>query len=104
MTYFGDADLDGQFNSSDLVLVLAAGEYEDDLAMNSGWASGDWDGDGDFTTGDLIEALAHGGYERAAAAAGAAVPEPTWTLVAWGLVGFMYRLPISLSGRSSRGK
>ena len=35
-TWFGDANLDQEFNSSDLVLVLAAGEYEDELVGNSG--------------------------------------------------------------------
>ncbi|MEZ6118545.1 MAG: hypothetical protein R3C28_18540 [Pirellulaceae bacterium] len=31
-SYIGDANLDGEFNSSDLVLVFNAGEYEDDIA------------------------------------------------------------------------
>ncbi|MCA9216345.1 MAG: dockerin type I repeat-containing protein, partial [Planctomycetales bacterium] len=39
---FGDSNLDGQFNSSDLVTVFAAGEYEDGIARNSTWAEGDW--------------------------------------------------------------
>jgi hypothetical protein len=74
-TYFGDANLDGQFNSTDLVLVLAAGEYEDGRAGNSTWATGDWDGDGDFTTRDLVLALAHGGYEAGPRPV-TSVPEP----------------------------
>jgi hypothetical protein len=78
-TYFGDSNLDGEFNSQDLIEVLAAGQYEDDVAGNSGWAEGDWNGDADFTTTDFVDALAGGGYEagpRAAVRGGAAVPEP----------------------------
>jgi hypothetical protein len=75
-TYLGDADLDSEFNSGDLVTVLAAGQYEDELALNSSWATGDWDGDGDFTTSDLVTALADGGYEQGPRAAAAVVPEP----------------------------
>lgn len=50
-TFFGDADLDGEFNSGDLVVVFTAGEYEDAVPMNSGWATGDWDGNGDSNPG-----------------------------------------------------
>jgi hypothetical protein len=80
-TWFGDANLDGQFNSTDLVLVLAEGEYEDVVAGNSNWASGDWDGDGDFTTADLVTALAGGGYELGPRAAINSVPEPASDLL-----------------------
>jgi formylglycine-generating enzyme required for sulfatase activity len=73
-TYFGDANLDGEVNSGDLVDVLGAGEYEDNIEANSGWATGDWNGDGEFTSDDLIVALADGGYEQGPRAA--AVPEP----------------------------
>jgi hypothetical protein len=75
-TWYGDADLDGIFDSADLVTVLAAGQYEDDIVGNSGWASGDWDGDGDFTSSDLVTALADGGYEQGPRAVVSAVPEP----------------------------
>jgi hypothetical protein len=79
-TYFGDSNLDGQFNSNDLVAVFQAGEYEDTLAFNSKWASGDWNGDGDFTTNDLVLAFQDGGYERGPRAAHT-VPEPAcWLL------------------------
>ncbi|MEZ6116336.1 MAG: hypothetical protein R3C28_07155 [Pirellulaceae bacterium] len=43
-TYFGDANLDGEFNSSDLVAIFEVGEYEDTILNNSGWADGDWNG------------------------------------------------------------
>jgi hypothetical protein len=80
-TYIGDANLDGEFNTADLVIVISAGQYEDDLAGNSGWASGDWDGDGDFTSSDLIAALADGGYEQGSRTAVSAVPEPNSLLL-----------------------
>lgn len=53
----GDSNRDGIFNSSDLVLVFQAGEFEDDLVGNSTFEEGDWDGDGDFTTRDLVLAF-----------------------------------------------
>ena len=65
LTYFGDATLDGKFDSSDLVAVFAGGEYEDLEQGNSSWATGDWDGDGEFSTGDLVAAFESGGYEMA---------------------------------------
>lgn len=75
-TFFGDSNLDGEFNSGDLVAVFASGEYEDELPLNSGWAKGDWDGDGDFTSRDLVLAFQDGGYEQGPRPALAAVPEP----------------------------
>jgi hypothetical protein len=58
----GDANRDGRFDSGDLVMVMAAGEYEDSIADNSTWAEGDWNEDGDFTTSDLVLALSVGWY------------------------------------------
>jgi uncharacterized protein YjbI with pentapeptide repeats len=80
-TWLGDANLDGAFQSDDLVSVLAAGEYEDDVPGNSGWATGDWNVDGDFTSSDLVVALADGGYEQGLRPAIATVPEPSPGLV-----------------------
>jgi hypothetical protein len=77
-TFFGDADLNRTFDSTDLVQVLAFGEYEDGVELNSTWLAGDWNGDGDFTSGDLVVALADGGYEAGAAAA----PEPAGVVLA----------------------
>lgn len=76
-TYFGDANLDGEFNSVDLVEVFGAGHYEDAIDGVSGWADGDWNADGDFDSSDLIVALADGGYERGPRVVFNAVPEPT---------------------------
>ena len=67
-TSFGDSTLDGIFNSSDLVAVFRAAEYEDSIPGNSTWAEGDWNGDGDFTTLDLVTAFQDAGYVAAAVA------------------------------------
>jgi hypothetical protein len=73
-TWVGDANLDGEFNSSDLVSVLASGTYE--ANVEAVWSTGDFDGDGRTNSSDLVAALADGGYEAGPRAA-AAVPEPT---------------------------
>ena len=78
-TWYGDANLDGEFNSGDLIITLAAGTFEADV--DAGWSSGDWNGDGKFTGADLIVALADGGYEAGPRAATAAVPEPSTFLL-----------------------
>ena len=76
-THIGDSNLDGEFNSTDLVQVFAAGGYEDIVAMNSTWASGDWDGSGDFDSSDLVAAFSDGGYDQGLVPAVSAVPEPS---------------------------
>jgi hypothetical protein len=63
MWKIGDSNHDAVFNSSDLVKVFAAGEYEDDHAGNSTWEEGDWNRDGDFNSADIVEAMQSGGYE-----------------------------------------
>ena len=73
-TWFGDANLDGEFNSGDLVAVFSDGHYEDRVPLNSGWAQGDWNGDGEFDSGDLVSAFSNGGFEKGPRPA--AVPEP----------------------------
>lgn len=87
-TWIGDSNLDGEFNSGDLVHVFQAGHYEDDIGMNSGWAEGDWNGDGDFDTADLVFAFQDGGYERGARLSHA-VPEPKTYLAMVALVGLL---------------
>ena len=74
-TWIGDSNLDGEFNSTDFVVVFSAGEYEDDVDGNSTWADGDWNGDGDFNSSDFVAAFSDGGYEKGPRAV-AAVPEP----------------------------
>ena len=65
-TTAGDVNLDGVFNSTDLVAVFGSGEYEDGIAGNSTWADGDWDCDSEFGTGDLVLAFRRGGYVNGA--------------------------------------
>ena len=62
----GDSNLDGKFDSSDLVAVFSAGEYEDGIDGNSEWAEGDWNNDGDFDSSDLVLAFQSGNYVAAA--------------------------------------
>ena len=76
-TYFGDANLDGEFNSTDFVIVFQAGEYEDALAANSKWETGDWNGDGEFDSSDFVTAFQSGGFEAGPQTEAMAVPEPT---------------------------
>jgi hypothetical protein len=61
-TNVGDANVDRVFDSSDLVAVFQAGEYEDDIASNSTWSEGDWNCDGEFNTSDLVAAFQSGAY------------------------------------------
>ena len=76
-TYFGDSNLDGEFNTSDLVTVFAIGEYEDGIALNSGWGDGDWNGDRDFDSSDFVTAFHKSGYEVGPRSGVHAVPEPS---------------------------
>jgi hypothetical protein len=62
----GDANRDGIFNSTDLMLVFEAGEYEDDVAGNSTFEKGDWNDDGEFNSRDLVFAFQQGNYVSAA--------------------------------------
>ncbi len=89
-TWYGDANLDGEFNASDMTAALNAGKYEKrvpDLWIweeargePASWSEGDWNGDGVFDTGDLVKALEDGGYEMGPREP-AAVPEPSGVLL-----------------------
>jgi probable HAF family extracellular repeat protein len=79
-TWFGDANLDGEFNTGDLVQVFEAGRFE--LDLDASWAEGDWNGDGRFAKSDLVSVFQEGGYEQGPRAAAAAVPEPAGWLLA----------------------
>jgi hypothetical protein len=70
----GDANLDGVFNTADLVQILQAGKYE--LDLQAGWAEGDWNRDRRFNTNDFVVALQAGGYEQEATTNMTFVPEP----------------------------
>lgn len=62
-TSIGDVNLDGLFNSSDLVQIFQRGLYEDAVLGNATYGDGDWNCDGDFTSSDLVLAMQAGGYE-----------------------------------------
>jgi hypothetical protein len=83
-TFIGDANLDGEFNTTDLVQVFAAGKYEatertpeGDILNPATWSAGDWNTDGEFTSSDLVLAFQDGGYEAGPRATLTAVPEPS---------------------------
>ncbi len=61
-TTYGDANLDGTFDSTDLVFVFQAGQFQDDVAGESTWETGDWNGDGEFDSSDLVLAFGQGGF------------------------------------------
>jgi protocatechuate 3,4-dioxygenase beta subunit len=96
---YGDANLDGTFDSSDLIEIFQAGEYEDTVADNSTWSEGDWNGDFEFDTGDLTLAFQQGRYDSGAAAV-AGVPEPSSVIMGlilgFGFVRFKRRSSIEL--------
>ncbi len=73
-SWLGDADLDGQFDSADLVAVMQRGKYERDEFAT--WSEGDWSGDGRFGSSDIVAAFQDGGYGHGPRAAHPAVPEP----------------------------
>ena len=74
-TYLGDANCDGEFNSTDLVKVFQKAKYE--TGLPAVWSSGDWNGDGLFDSGDLVVAFQQGGYEKGPRWVDAeVVPEP----------------------------
>ncbi|MCH9681538.1 MAG: hypothetical protein K0V04_08905 [Deltaproteobacteria bacterium] len=60
----GDTNCDAAFNSSDLVAILAAGDYDNPEAAGQGrWSTGDFDGSGTVDSSDLVAALSAGNYE-----------------------------------------
>ncbi|MCA9213996.1 MAG: S8 family serine peptidase [Planctomycetales bacterium] len=62
---FGDSNMDGIFDSQDLVFVFNTNEFEDGVDCNSTWVDGDWNGDQEFDQIDLdfVEALGTFTYE-----------------------------------------
>ena len=61
-TDYGDANLDGIFDSNDLTSVFQFGLYEKSNPSIASWVAGDWNGDGRFDSADLILALQTGRY------------------------------------------
>ena len=89
-TWIGDANLDREFNSSDLVMVFRAGKFEQDVVAS--WSEGDWNGDSDFDTSDLVIAFTDGGYEQGPPVVVNPVPEPaSCAMFIIGLIGLALR-------------
>ena len=88
-TWIGDANLNLEFNSGDMVQVFSRGKYE--TGEDAGWEDGDWNGDKNFGSSDMVAAFVAGGYERGQKPVNArAVPEPSsLVLVLMGLAGLM---------------
>lgn len=81
-TWLGDANLDGEFNSTDFVKAFQFGKYETGEA--AGWESGDWNADLVFDSTDFVAAFQTGGYEMGPRPpAAAAVPEPSTAVLMW---------------------
>ena len=62
---FGDINLDGRFDSSDLVQAFASGHYNDEIELNSNWTNGDWNCDQEFDSSDLVTAFQKGNFSDA---------------------------------------
>ena len=85
-TWYGDANLDGEFNSSDFVAAFVASKYE--TGENASWSEGDWNGDQVFDTSDFVTAFQAKGYENGPRTPAVnAVPEPS--SIAMLLIGMM---------------
>lgn len=84
-TGFGDANLDLEFNSSDMVQVFQAGKYE--TGEDAGWLEGDWNGDGVFNSRDMVVAFTDGHYEIGPRET-AVLPEPSSTTLI--MFGFLF--------------
>ncbi len=61
-TSYGDANLDGFFDSTDLTIFIRSGYYESRTYFIATWSTGDCNGDGRFDSGDLVFALQWGRY------------------------------------------
>ena len=88
-TWIGDANLDGEFNSSDFVVVFAANGFEGQVSTK--WGTGDFNGDGIFSSSDFVVAFTDGGYELGPLPTLANVPEPPSSVFVLGLLAFMLR-------------
>ena len=97
-TWIGDSNVDGEFNSSDLVGVFVAGKYEQD--MDAVWSEGDWTGDLRFASSDLVAAFVDAGFEMGHRGGVQDVPEPVgipWLVLLLGMIAVRRRSRVARS-------
>lgn len=100
-TWFGDANLDGEFNSRDLIAVFTTNKFE--TGASALWEDGDWNGDQMFSTSDFIAAFADGGFESGPKLAFSVVPEPIAVeMFLFGLMLVVRRCQITATENSSQ--
>ena len=58
----GDSNLDGVFDSSDLVQIFQSGRYESKRV--AGWSEGDWNCDRQFSSRDFVTAFEANSYQQ----------------------------------------
>ncbi len=63
-SYYGDANLDGHFNSQDLTWSSKRASMKIWSKTIPGWAEGDWNADAEFTSSDLVVAFQDGGLRK----------------------------------------
>lgn len=83
----GDANLNGDFGTDDLITVFQAGKYE--TGELADWSAGDWNADRQFNSSDLVAAIIAASGYCPGPRLSVPIPEPaTWVemLVAWPLV------------------
>ena len=89
-TWVGDSNLDGEFNSTDFVVVFTPALYETGNAAQ--WETGDWDGDGVFNSSDFVAAFVDGGYEKGPVPVVAnQIPEPSGLILVSGTLLLLIR-------------
>ncbi|MFC1758875.1 pentapeptide repeat-containing protein [Planctomycetota bacterium] len=93
-TFFGDADLDGEFSSRDFVRVFAFGKFES--GESASWQEGDWDGDGVFDSSDFVIAFRESAYEKGPRSNPVYVPEPPGISI-YGLVLLLFGRTFQIS-------
>ena len=100
-TSFGDTNIDGKFDSSDLVEVFEKGHYRPDSWPRGRvkWSDGDWNADQVFNSSDLVLAFRDGGYERIPIEP-IPVPEPSSLMVVLGVIFFWRRRHVRFDDRS----
>ena len=102
-TWIGDANLDGEFNSGDMVQVFVGGKYE--TGEDAGWEEGDWNGDMKFRQQRYGGGVC-GGWLRTGPASRGRRRRRARTIVA-GLIGpgraRVHGVPAALSGLQKAG-